>query len=245
MQDPAQVNARRPRPGTRKRLEPLALASLLTALVLGWCPLTALVAIVLGGMALHRMKREAPDGRTEERRGAGLAFAGMGIATAILLGELWLLGDLQTTVMDSMESQATAAIEAGLRVQAPGAAPASTPDAAELLWDDAFHAPDEAARAAFAGAVAAQTGQLRQVSITNRTVEGLAEPTITTAFNANGERGTVFGTATFATVPGTLPPILRLRLLTVELDGTRQTLPPTELPNAPTGAAPTPEATKP
>jgi hypothetical protein len=41
------------------------------------------------------------------------------------------------------------------------------------------------------------------------------------------------------------PPVLRLRLLTVELDGTRQTLPPTELPNAPTGAAPTPEATKP
>jgi hypothetical protein len=241
MQEPAQINARRPRPGTRKRLEPLALASLLTALVLGWCPLTSMVAIVLGGMALHRMKRETPDGRTEERRGAGLAFAGMGIATAILLGELWFLGDLQTTVMDSMESQATAAIEAGLRVQAP----APAPDAAELLWDDALHAPDEAARAAFAGAVAAQTGTLRQVSITNRTVEGLAEPTITTAFNANGERGTVFGTATFATVPGTLPPVLRLRLLTVELDGTRQTLPPTELPNAPTGAAPTPEATKP
>ena len=244
MQDPAQVNARRPRPGSRKRLEPLALASLLTALVLGWCPLTALVAIVLGGVALHRMKRETPDGRTEERRGAGLAFAGMGIATAILLGELWLLGDLQTTVMDSMESQATAAIEAGLRVQAPGAAPASTP-ADELVWDDAFHAPDEAARAAFAGAVAAQTGMLRQVSITNRTVEGLAEPTITTAFNANGERGTAFGTATFATVPGTLPPVLRLRLLTVELDGTRQTLPATEMPKAPTAAAPAPEATKP
>ena len=244
MQDPAQVNARRPRPGSRKRLEPLALASLLTALVLGWCPLTALVAIVLGGVALHRMKRETPDGRTEERRGAGLAFAGMGIATAILLGELWLLGDLQTTVIDSMESQATAAIEAGLRVQAPGAAPASTP-ADELVWDDAFHAPDEAARAAFAGAVAAQTGMLRQVSITNRTVEGLAEPTITTAFNANGERGTVFGSATFATVPGTLPPVLRLRLLTVDLDGTRRTLPASEIPNTPTAAPQIPEATKP
>lgn len=244
MQDPAHVNASRRRPGTRRRLEPLALASLLTALVLGWCPLTALVAIVLGGMALHRMKRETPDGRTEERRGAGLAFAGMGIATAILLGELWFLGDLQATVIDSMESQATAAIEAGLRVQAPGAAPASE-SADELVWDDAFHAPDEAARAAFAGAVAAQTGGLRQVSITNRTVEGLAEPTITTAFNANGERGTVFGSATFATVPGTLPPVLRLRLLTVDLDGTRRTLPATEIPKTPIATPQTPEATKP
>lgn len=244
MQDPAHANAPRRRPGNRRRLEPLALASLLTALVLGWCPLTALVAIVLGGMALHRMKRETADGRAEERAGAGLAFAGMGIATAILLGELWFLGDLQATVIDSMESQATAAIEAGLRVQAPGAAQAST-SADELAWDDAFQAPDEAARAAFAGAVAAQTGTLRQVSITNRTVEGLAEPTVTTAFNANGERGTVFGSATFATVPGTLPPVLRLRLLTVDLDGTRRTLPATEIPGAPTAAPRSPEVTKP
>ena len=246
MQDPAPANAPRRHPGTRRRLEPLALASLLTALVLGWCPLTALVAIVLGGVALHRMKRQTADGRTEERRGAGLAFAGMGIATAILLGELWFLGDLQTTVIDSMESQATAAIEEGLRSPAAAAADAAaTPAADALVWEDATHAPDEAERAAFATAVAAQMGALRQVSITNRTVQGLAEPTITTAFNANGERGTVFGTATFATVPGTVPPVLRLRLLTVELAGVRQTLPATETPGTPAAPAPATEATKP
>lgn len=241
MQEPTTDNQRPRRNPTGRRLEPFALASFLTALVLGWCPFTALAAIVLGAMALHRMKRDTGDGRTEERRGAGLAFAGMGIAAAILIGELWFLGNLQGIVVDSMESQATAAIEAGLHVPGAGSDPAS--DA--LVWDDADHAPDEAARAAFASAVAAQTGALRQVSITNRTVEGLAEPTITTAFNANGERGTAFGTATFATVPGTLPPVLRLRLLTVELDGTRQTLPATEMPKAPTAAAPAPEATKP
>jgi hypothetical protein len=76
-------------------------------------------------------------------------------------------------------------------------------------------------------------------------VQGLAEPTITTAFNANGDRGTVFGTATFATVPGTVPPVLRLRLLTVELAGVRQTLPATETPITPAAPAPATEATKP
>jgi hypothetical protein len=170
----------------------------------------------------------------------------MGIATAILLGELWFLGDLQTTVIDSMESQATAAIEEGLRSPAVAAADAAaTPAADALVWDDATHAPDEAERAAFATAVAAQMGALRQVSITNRSVQGLAEPTITTAFNANGDRGTVFGTATFATVPGTVPPVLRLRLLTVELAGVRQTLPATETPGTPAAPAPATEATKP
>jgi hypothetical protein len=161
-------------------------------------------------------------------------------------GELTMTGDLQTTVIDSMESQATAAIEEGLRSPAAAAADADAAPAADaLVWDDATHAPDEAERAAFATAVAAQMGALRQVSITNRTVQGLAEPTITTAFNANGERGTVFGTATFATVPGTVPPVLRLRLLTVELAGVRRTLPATETPGTPAAPAPATEATKP
>ncbi|MFM9146417.1 MAG: hypothetical protein ACKORL_13945, partial [Phycisphaerales bacterium] len=63
-------------------MEPWALASFLGAIVLGWCPLTGLAAVVAGGVALQRIARS--EGR---RRGTGLAIAGLAIATAILLGE--------------------------------------------------------------------------------------------------------------------------------------------------------------
>lgn len=161
-----------------RRLEPMALACLLVAAVGGWCPLTALAAVVLGGLALRRI------GRAPERlRGRGLALAGMALATAIVLAEAWWLGELQSRTLAAMDDQAVAAIQAAVAGNA---------------------APEQLSRHA---------GAVRGVTITRREVSGLADPTISVAFNVEGERGTAFGVAEFTTVPGTLPPALRMRSL--------------------------------
>ena len=73
----------------------MALAAFLVALVLGWCPLTALGAIVLAAIALRRIRRPGAA-----RTGNGLAIAAMVIATGILFTEGWLLGELQTEVQE-------------------------------------------------------------------------------------------------------------------------------------------------
>jgi hypothetical protein len=188
----------------------MALAAFLVALVLGWCPLTALGAIVLAAIALRRIRRPGVA-----RTGNGLAIAAMVIATGILFTEGWLLGELQTEVQESMEAQAVVSIEASLTVLPAVAAE----------WDEQSSPPSENERAEFARQIAAQAGAVRQVTVTRRSVEGLTDPTISTAFNASCERGTVFGNATFATVPATLPPKLVLRSIEVEIAGVRAQLP--------------------
>jgi len=204
------------------RPDPFALASLLAAIVLGWCPLAALAAIVLACVALHRIRQSAGT-----RGGKGLAIAALVISTVILLGEGWVLGELQSEVQDSMTAQATAAVE-GCLTPVPEVVPE---------WDAHGTAPTDAERTAFARAIVRQAGAVSQVSITRRSAEGLAEPTVSTAFIATCERGTVFGNATFATVPGTLPPNLQLRSIEVEVAGTRLRMP--------AATAPTPGATPP
>lgn len=228
MADPA------PKSSDRPRLEPMALAAFLVALVLGWCPLTALGAIVLAAIALRRIRRPGVA-----RTGNGLAIAAMVIATGILFTEGWLLGELQTEVQESMEEQAVVSIEASMTVLPAVAAE----------WDERSTPPSENERAEFARQIAAQAGAVRQVTVTRRSVEGLTDPTVSTAFNASCERGTVFGNATFATVPATLPPKLVLRSIEVECAGVRTQLPApgagptttTELaPSAPLPAPSTP-----
>ena len=212
----------------------MALAAFLVALVLGWCPLTALGAIVLAAIALRRIRRPGVA-----RTGNGLAIAAMVIATGILFTEGWLLGELQTEVQESMEAQAVVSIEASLTVLPAVAAE----------WDEQSSPPSENERAEFARQIAAQAGAVRQVTVTRRSVEGLTDPTISTAFNASCERGTVFGNATFATVPATLPPKLVLRSIEVEFAGVRAqlpaadaapTTPPSLPPNQPLPAPSTP-----
>ena len=197
----------------RTRLEPLALASLLTAIVLGWCPLTAIAAIVLGLVVIHRVRTS--DG---QRSGQGLAISGVAIATAILVVEGWLLGALQSEVQDSMDAQTISAVESTCTVL----------PAQEAEWDPQSTVPDAAERAAFARSIADAVGAIRQVTVTHRTAEGLAAPVISAAFNGSGERGTVFGTASFSTQPGTLPPVLLLRSIEVEVAGRRLRLPAAE-----------------
>lgn len=177
--------------------------------MLGWCPLVAIAALVLGGVALHRISRSAGT-----RQGHRLALAGMAIATVILVAEGWLLGRLQSEVQDSMESQAIAAIESSI-TPLPEAAPA---------WDQSGRPPTPEAIAAFAKAVATRVGAVTSVTITKRTAEGLAAPVISTAFNAACDRGTVFGNATFGVVPATLPPTLVLRSIEVDVAGERLAL---------------------
>ena len=203
----------------------MALAAFLVALVLGWCPLTALGASVLAAIALRRIRRPGVA-----RTGNGLAIAAMVIATGILFTEGWLLGELQTEVQESMEAQAVDSIEASLTVLSAVAAE----------WDERSTPPAEKERAEFAREIAAQAGAVRQVTVTRRSVEGLTEPIISTAFNASCERGTVFGNATFATVPATLPPKLVLRSIEVEFAGVRVQLPAVDAgPTAPPTIAPT------
>jgi len=163
----------------------------------------------------------------------------MVIATGILFTEGWLLGELQTEVQESMETQAVDSIEASMTVMPAVAAE----------WDERSTPPEENERAEFARQIASQAGAVRQVTVTRRSVEGLTDPTISTAFNASCERGTVFGNATFATVPATLPPRLVLRSIEVEFAGVRvqlpavgagPTTPPTIAPTAPLPAPSTP-----
>lgn len=196
--------------GSAPRLEPLALASILTALVLGWCPLTGLAAIVTGAVAIRRIAAE-PKART----GTGLAAAGIGVATAILVAEAWFLGSLQQEVQESMDAQSMAAVQSAL-----------TPFPAEAAeWDPRAPTPEEEECAGFAKAVAGKLGAVRGVSITNRTASGLTDPVVSITFNADCERGTAFGHATFATEPGTLPPRMLLRALEIEAAGERLRLP--------------------
>jgi hypothetical protein len=199
----------------------MALAAFLVALVLGWCPLTALGAIVLAAIALRRIRRPGVV-----RTGKGLAIAAMVIATGILFTEGWLLDEWKTEVQESMEAQAVDSIEASMTVLPAVAAE----------WDERSTPPSENERAEFAREIAAQAGAVRQVTVTRRSVEGLTDPTISTAFNASCERGTVFGNATFATVPATLPPKLVLRSIEVEFAGVR-----TQLPAPGAGPTTTPE----
>lgn len=161
-----------------RRLEPLALASMLVAAVGGWCPLTALAAVILGAIALRRIGR-AP----QALRGRGLALGGMALATVIVVAEGWWLGGFQERTLSAMDDQAVAAIHAAV--------------AGEPV-------PEPLARRA---------GAIRGVTITRREVKGLTEPTVSVAFNAEGERATAFGVAEFTTVPGTLPPTLVMRSL--------------------------------
>ena len=221
MADPA------PNAPDRPRLEPMALAAFLVALVLGWCPLTALGAIVLAAIALRRIRRPGVA-----RTGNGLAIAAMVIATGILFAEGWLLGELKAEAQESMAEQSVVSIEASLTVLPAVAAE----------WDEQSSPPSENERAQFARQIAAQAGALRHVTVTRRSEEELTEPTISTAFNASCERGTVFGNATFAKVPATWPPKLVLRSIEVEFAGVRvqlpaagagPTTPPTPAPSAP------------
>ena len=206
----------------RPRLEPLALASLLTAIVLGWCPLTAVAAIVLGLVGLHRVR--ASEGA---RTGQGLALAGVAVATAILVLEGWMLGALQSEVQDSMDAQTIAAVESACTVM----------PAEAVEWDPRSTGPGQDERERFAREVSDAIGAIRQVTVTHRTAAGLTDPVVSAAFNAIGERGTAFGNASFATQPATLPPVLLLRSIEVEVAGRRLRI-PAQSDTAPDGPAP-------
>ena len=198
------------RPSTGDRtpsMEPWALASFLGAIVLGWCPLTALAAVVAGGVALQRIARS--EGR---RRGTGLAIGGMAIATVILLAEGWMLGRLQDEVAASMDEQAHASIEG---VVGAGPMPA---------WEAGIECAESDVRA-FRQSFAEAVGSLKSLSITKREAAGISAPVVTTAFNAVGERATAFGVARFSVQPATFPPELSIRSLEVEVGGRRLSLP--------------------
>ncbi len=201
-----------PRSNRAAPLDPWALAALLVALLLGWCPLGGVAGLILGIVALRSIRRA-----DRPRRGAGMAWGAIFVSATLLLSfGLWaerFIGGLQ----DDMELQAIQSIEATLRGQpesADGWAP-GTPGGA----------PDPIAIAEFARPLAARLGDLRRATITNRMADGMVDPRITIAFNADFAKGTAFGKAVFRPVPGTIPPTLRLEAFEVESGGTRLSLP--------------------
>lgn len=193
-------------------LDAWALAAFLVALLLGWCPLGGVAGLVLGIVALRSIRRaERP------RRGVGLAWGAIFVSATLLLSfGLWaerFVGGLQ----DSMELQAIQAIEGTLRGQ---------PESADgWAQDTAGGAPDAIALAEFARPLAERLGAFRRATITNRMADGVVDPRITIAFNADFEKGTAFGKAVFRPLQGTIPPALRLEAFEVESGGTRQSLP--------------------
>lgn len=193
-------------------LEPTALAAFLVALVLGWCPLTALAAIALGITALVRI-REGGGART----GKGLAVGAIALAAAILVGWGALLERLGADALDAMDAQATEAIDAGL----------GRPGAAEMRWERSLEPAADAA-AAFTAQARDALGEVRDVAITNRAMQGLADRTVTVAFTATGAKAVGFGSATFATDSASLQPRLVLRSIELEVGDRRLRLPAAE-----------------
>ena len=66
------------------------------------------------------------------------------------------------------------------------------------------------------------------MAITNRSMQGLAERTVTVAFTATGAKAVGFGSATFATDSASLQPRLVLRSIELEVGGRRLRLPEAE-----------------
>jgi hypothetical protein len=186
----------------------MAVASLVVALVGGWCPLTGLVAIVLGGVALRRIA-----GARDRLRGTGHAVAGILLSTVIMLAEGWALGELQDSVIVSIDDQASAMVDGALHE-------------GDVRW--ALPAPEPDTLAQFRQRIGEAIGPVRTVSITRRDASGLASPVISVAFTAIGERGNAFGVATFSTVPGQLPPPLSMRTITVQHADQTWSIPPTD-----------------
>lgn len=206
-----------PRPARAAPLDPWALAALLVALLLGWCPLGGLAGLALGAIALRSIRRA-----DRPRRGAGMAWGAIFVSAALLLSfGLWaerFVGGLR----DDMELQAIQSIEATLRGQAESVD----------LWapETPGGAPDPIAIAEFARPLGARLGEFRRATITNRMADGLVDPRVTIAFNADFAMGTAFGKAVFRPMQGTIPPALRLEAFEVESGGVRQSLPAKEKP---------------
>lgn len=206
-----------PLPARAAPLDPWALAALLVALLLGWCPLGGLAGLALGVIALRSIRRaERP------RRGMAMAWGAIFVSATLLLSfGLWaerFVGGLQ----DDMELQAIQSIEATLRGQ-PESADGWSPDTPG-------GAPDPIAIAEFARPLGARLGEFRRATITNRMADGVVDPRLTIAFNADFAKGTAFGKAVFRPLPGTVPPALRLESFEIESGGARQSLPTKERP---------------
>jgi hypothetical protein len=117
-----------------------------------------------------------------------------------------------------MDAQTVASVEAAM-----------TPLPAEAAeWDARSAPPAEDEQRAFARTSFERLGAVRGVSITHRTASGLTDPVVSVTFNADCERGTAFGHATFSTQPGTLPPRMLLRSIEVEVAGERLRIPAAE-----------------
>jgi hypothetical protein len=193
-------------------LDTWCLAAVLVALLLGWCPLGSLAAIIMAGIGLRRVV--ASQGAL---RGTGLAWTAMALGVAIPLIEGVALERMQAVVVADMDEQASATVAGILREE-------DLP--AGRVLPNASGGPSTEEQRELARTVSAALGELREVRITHRAAEGILNPVISATFIAEYTRGSAFGNAEFTT--GTLhdfAPVLILRSLEVEAQGRRQRIP--------------------
>ncbi|MFO0783457.1 MAG: DUF4190 domain-containing protein [Phycisphaerales bacterium] len=201
----------------QRRLDPVAVAALIAAILLGWCPLTSIPAMVLGVVSLRRIAAQP-----QRLRGMGYAWSAIGIAAVLMVTTMWGASLAREYLLEELGASTSAAVTAVLT---------KGPD--DNVWVQVGAggpSPEEAA--AFQEQVEALIGPVREVRVNNLRPEGIMAATWEAAFTVDGEKAVAFGTAQFAQAtdfqPGRpmFPPPLFMRSILLDVGGKRISLPP-------------------
>lgn len=193
------------------------MVALVSAILLGWCPLTSIPAMVLGVVSLRRIAAQP-----QRLRGLGYAWGAIGIAVFLMVTTMWLASWAREYLLDELSTSTGAAVSAVL-----------TPGPDDSLWVKvAAGGPSPEEAAAFQQSVEAMIGPVREVRVNSLRAEGVMALTWEAAFTVEGEKAVAFGTAQFAQPteyqPGrsVFPPTLYMRSILLDVGGKRISLPP-------------------
>ena len=165
----------------------LALAALICGLLI-CIPFLGLLGILLGGLALGRIRRS--DGRLGGRR---IALWGMGIGSAALV--IWVMGldRFQLYYLGEVHQRMTSSIQRVVESAIDG-----EPGKVRSEWGSTATMLDDARIQAFGEAIETNWGDLVGVSLLRSTATGgLLEPGMTASFEFQFERSNRTGTAVF------------------------------------------------
>lgn len=165
----------------------LALAALICGLLI-CIPFLGLLGILLGGLALGRIRRS--NGRLGGRR---IALWGMGIGSAALV--IWVMGldRFQVYYLDEVHARMASSIQRVVESAIDG-----EPGKVRSEWGSSATMLDDDRILAFGEAVEANWGDLVGVSLLRSTATGgLLEPGMTASVEFQFERSNRTGTAVF------------------------------------------------